>query len=151
MCYGKPSIIVHTLPDPQCGLAGLHVCAECELKPALVCKPACDCLQAATARGGNTHNIESIPSSSLLTLQVHGFCHDRCAPCSGHPRHERGCSPRDKFFAQLQHFQHDCDRRHQPHIVPSILYRRCRISHRSGAFVCTRTIVCVQEWKENTQ
>jgi len=33
--------------------------------------------RAAAARGGNTHNIESIPSSSMLTLQVHGFCHDR--------------------------------------------------------------------------
>ena len=32
-----------------CGLAGSCVCVECELKPALVCKPACDCLQAATA------------------------------------------------------------------------------------------------------
>jgi hypothetical protein len=30
--------------------------------------------RAAAARGGNTHNMESIPSSSLLTLQVHGFC-----------------------------------------------------------------------------
>ena len=36
----------------ECGLAGLHVCAECELKPALVCKPACNCLQAATASNG---------------------------------------------------------------------------------------------------
>ena len=62
-----------------------------------------------------------------------------------------GCPPRDKFFARLQHFQHDCARRHQPHTVPSTLYRRCGISHRSAGFVWTRTIVRVQEWKENTR
>src|SRR5262250_2608689 len=41
----------------DCGLAGSCVCAERELKPALVCKLACDCLQAATDRprgGGDT-------------------------------------------------------------------------------------------------
>jgi hypothetical protein len=33
----------------ECGLTRSHICAECELNTALVCKPACDCLQAATS------------------------------------------------------------------------------------------------------
>jgi hypothetical protein len=55
----------------KCGLAGSPVCAECKLKPALVCKPACDCLQAATPTGACAPPSEKTCSCREKTV---GYC-----------------------------------------------------------------------------